>query len=89
MKGDQCYELFGGIALKNHAFLERNLENDKFLKSFSNEAKIRDRSIIITLCNTYFFGNCIIILVIIHIIIVNVIITSINFVIIISIIITK
>ena len=20
MKGDQCYELFGGIALKNHAF---------------------------------------------------------------------
>ena len=25
MKGIQCYEIFGGIALKNHAFLLRLL----------------------------------------------------------------
>ena len=31
MKGDQCYEVFGGIALKNHAFsfhlIEKRLNN--------------------------------------------------------------
>ena len=27
MRGVQCYELFGGIALKNHAILHRNIRN--------------------------------------------------------------
>ena len=27
MKGAQCYELFGGIALKNHAFFMVSINN--------------------------------------------------------------
>ena len=39
MKGVQCYELFGGIALKNHTFsflnrnMSRNSVDDEFKKS--------------------------------------------------------
>ena len=38
MKGFQCYELFGGIALENHAFSFHFISNDVLIERHSNKA---------------------------------------------------
>ena len=47
MKGVQCYELFGGIALKNHAFSFFFI-SIKVMSFFSN-SDVHKKTIIVTL----------------------------------------